>query len=500
MRPIEPAVSAATMRTNRSEKTPVPFPRIGGHKSVAEFQQHLADLGLELSCDASVLTAAGGSPLAEPLRVGEHIVGNRWCVHPMEGWDGTPDGNPSDLTRRRWRNFGLSGAKLIWGGEAVAVQPAGRANPNQLCHRPGTQAAFGELLGELKSAHAGCGLDAGGLLVGLQLTHSGRFSRPSRSDRPEPRIAYRHPVLDARFGLDEAAVLDDGELRRLTDDYVAAARTAHAAGFDFVDIKACHGYLLHEFLSAYDRPGPYGGDLAGRSKLLRDVIAGVRSECPGLDVGVRLSVFDAAPYRPGEDRVGVPENPGGGYPGFGCDRDDPTVADLTQPIALIRQLRNEDGVTLWNLTAGSPYYNPHLQRPAYFPPSDGYQPPEDPLVGCVRQMQAVRDVKRAVPDIAVVGSAYTYLQDFLPHVAQALVREGWTDFVGLGRMILSDWTLPSDTLLGRPRNTKLVCRTFSDCTTAPRNGLVSGCFPLDPAYKAMDEATRLKQIKRKLRK
>ena len=473
------------------------YPRIGGHKTADALREHAAALGLRLPCDDAVLPAADGSPMAGPIDVAGRTVGNRWCVHPMEGWDGTPDGRPSELTRRRWRNFGLSGAKLIWGGEAVAVQPSGRANPNQLCHRPGNEPAFAELLTELRAGHAESGVADGGLLVGLQLTHSGRFSRPD--DGPAPRVAYRHPVLDARFILTDAAVLTDDELRRLTDDYVAAAKTAAAAGFDFVDVKSCHGYLLHEFLSAYDRPGPYGGDLAGRSKLLRDVIAGVRAECPNLEVGVRLSVFDRPPYGPGEGRVGEVAPHDAAYPGFGCDRDDPTTADLREPIALIESLRDDLGVTLWNLTAGSPYYNPHIQRPAFYPPSDGYLPPEDPLVGCVRQMEAVRDVKAAVPDVTVVGSAYTYFQEWLPNVAQAAVRDGWADFVGLGRMVLSDWTLPADTLLARERNLKKTCRTFSDCTTAPRNGLRSGCFPLDPAYKGTDEATRLKAIKKALR-
>ena len=466
------------------------YPRIGGHKTVAAFREHAASLALNLPCDGEVLSAAEGSPLADPYEG----VGNRWCVHPMEGWDGTRDGKASDLTRRRWRNFGLSGAKLIWGGEAVAVRHDGRANPNQLCHQDGNEGEFAALLNVLKDAHREAGFADADLSVGLQLTHSGRFSRPD--GEAAPRTAYRHPVLDARVNAGDAEVFTDAELDGLIGRYVAAARTAADAGFDFVDVKACHGYLLHEFLSAYDRPGPYGGDLAGRSRMLTRIIEAVRAECPSLEIGVRLSVFDRTPYRPGEGGVGEAEGGGPAYPGFGCDRDDPGVADLSEPIALIQQLRDDHGVRLWNLTAGSPYYNPHIQRPAFYPPSDGYKPPEDPLVGCVRQLEAVRDVKAAVPDVAVVGSAYTYFQEYLPHVAQAVVRDGWADFVGLGRMVLSDWTLPADTLLGRGRNLKKTCRTFSDCTTAPRNGLRSGCYPLDPAYKAMDEAKELKSLKR----
>lgn len=482
------------------------YPRIAGLKTTEQFRDRLSELNLNLPCDDTIVSEEDGSPLAQKLVIGKRTLANRWCVHPMEGWDGTSVGQPSDLTFRRWRNFGLSGAALIWGGEAVAVQHCGRANPNQLCHRPGHEPYFGELLEELKSTHQSSFGTESAPYVGLQLTHSGRFSRPNNKNTAEPKVAYRHPVLDQRVGImSDDAVWTDGELSGLIGDYVAAAKTAQSFGYDFVDIKACHGYLLHEFLSGYDRPGLYGGDLDGRSRLLREIITAVRSECPGLEVGVRLSVFDRPPYRPdghvdGKLGPGIPEDWTADYPGFGCDRNNPMIADLSEPIALIEKLRDECDVRLWNLTAGSPYYNPHIQRPAYFPPSDGYAPPEDPLVGCVRQIEAVRDVKNAVSDIVVVGSAYTYFQEYLVPIAQAVVRDGWVDSIGLGRMILSDWTLPADSLAGRRAEKKKVCRTFSDCTTAPRNGLVSGCYPLDPDYKQRDEAAQLKALKQDMQR
>ena len=146
------------------------------------------------------------------------------------------------------------------------------------------------------------------------------------------------------------------------------------------------------------------------------------------------------------------------------------------------------------------YYNPHYQRPAMFPPSDGYQPPEDPLVGVARQIDATRILKASCPDSIIVGTGYTYLQEYLPHVAQAAVRNGWADFVGVGRMVLSYWDLPIDTLSGGEYQTKRICRTFSDCTTAPRNGMISGCFPLDAHYKDAAEHEELKEKKQELRK
>jgi len=488
------------------------YQRIGRFKTAEQFKEYLDQVAPGFPCDETVLAAAEESPLAEPISVGERTVGNRWCIHPMEGWDAEEDGTPSENTIRRWRNFGLSGAKLIWGGEAFAVRPDGRANPNQLHYRPENLAAMQRLVTSLTEAHCEqCGADgADDLLVGLQLTHSGRFCRPNRKDRLEPRIAYHHPVLDAKFGIgadDDSVVMTDDDVRRLIEAYVASAELAVRAGFQFVDVKHCHGYLGHEFLSAYSRPGPYGGSFENRTRFLRETIEAIRSACPDLMIGVRLSLFDFPPFHPdpaggsdGKLGPGIPHDFATPYPAFGCNRENPLEVDLTEPLKLIRLLRDECGVALLNLSAGSPYYNPHMQRPALYPPSDGYQPPEDPLVGCIRQIEAVRQVKQAVSDVPIVGTAYTYFQDYLPHVAQAVVRAGWTDFVGLGRMVLSYWELPADTLAGRPVQTKRICRTFSDCTTGPRNGLISGCYPLDPHYKATPEAQQLKQIKAAMRK
>jgi 2,4-dienoyl-CoA reductase-like NADH-dependent reductase (Old Yellow Enzyme family) len=475
------------------------YPKIAQLRNVSALRERLAELELQLPMDDQPLSAAAGSPLAQPTAVGRFEVANRWCIHAMEGWDANTDGSPSQHTLRRWRNFGLSGAKLIWGGEAAAVRPDGRANPNQTMAIAANRAGLTALVDELRTAHRESFGSLDGLLVGLQLTHSGRFCKPHDHKRFEPRIAYHHPLLDAKYRLDPAdqsLVFTDAELDRLADDYVAAAHLAAEVGFQFVDVKACHGYLLHEFLSARRRPGKYGGDLAGRSRLLVSIIDRIRDELPRLIVGVRLSVFDSVPFASGR-QVGQPMDYAQLVPyefGFGVSADDPMKIDLREPLALIRSLA-EHGVAIVNITCGSPYYNPHMQRPAIFPPTDGYLPPEDPLVGVCRQIHAVRECKQALPTLPLVGTGYSYLQEYLPNVAQAVVREGWVDFVGLGRMVLSYPELPADTLAGKPLSRKRICRTFSDCTTAPRNGLISGCYPLDPHYKELPERDELLAIK-----
>ena len=471
------------------------YPRVASLKTPEAFRAHLERSGIPLLFDP-VLEPPPQQPLARDIEVDGVRVGNRFCILPMEGWDGTTDGLPSDLTRRRWRNFGKSGAKLIWGGEAVAVHPDGRANPNQLMVSSATQGALASLREELLAAHRetfGAGA-ADDLYVGLQLTHSGRFSKPNAKDRPEPLTAYAHPVLDGRFprGLRQ---LTDDDLDRLVEDFIRSARIAHEAGYQFVDVKHCHGYLGHELLSARAREGRYGGSFENRTRFLRDVIDGIRAEVPALAIAVRLSVFDTVPFRKSEAGVGVPEVPPASYHSAFCMTDVSergTSLDDSRELLRFLEARRVRWVCV---TAGSPYYTPHVQRPALFPPGDGYPPPEDPLRGVARQIEATAQLKKDFPGLVFVGSAYSYLQEWLPNVAQYSVRHGMTDFVGLGRMVLSYPDLPADVLAGRPLRRKSICRTFSDCTTAPRMGLVSGCYPLDDFYVKHPDAVPLKAAK-----
>jgi len=479
------------------------YTKVKSLQNPAGFRANLETLGLPMPCD-DIVASGPTSPLAQPLEVDGLTVGNRFAIHPMEGWDGTEDGHPSDNTRRRWRHFGLSGAKFIWGGEAVAVRPDGRANPNQLMLTDATEKSIGELRDGLIAAHREAMGDDKGLVIGLQLTHSGRFCKPNDKKRMEPKILYRHPVLDAKFHLkDDVHVFSDGEIRALIDDYVVAARRAKKLGYDFVDLKHCHGYLGHEFLSAKTRPGDFGGSLENRTRFLRELVQGIHAEAPGLKIGVRMSAADFVSFRPDPEQSnaktlgpGTPDVHSTPFPyTFGSNESNPLAIDLDETKAMIAIARDL-GVKMFNITLGSPYYNPHLTRPALYPPSDGYQPPEDPLYGVMRHLEVTRDLKRAFPELMFMGSGYTYLQEFLPNVAQAVVREGWTDLVGLGRMVLSYPELPADVLAGKVVQRKRLCRTFSDCTTAPRNGLVSGCYPLDAHYKKSPEMATVTLIKK----
>jgi NADPH2 dehydrogenase len=488
---------------------PFKLTRVASLKTAADFRRHIAALQIELPCDDAILTGST-SPLGEPLQgvtINGKTIGNRWAIQPMEGWDATATGGVTAEVRRRWQRFGESGAKLICGGEAMAVRPDGRANPNQLILNEQNKKEIAEIREVLVAAHRDHFGNTDDLVIGFQLTHSGRFCKPQDKFRMEPRVAYRHPILDRRFKVtSDAQVFTDGEIEILIQDYILAARIASDAGADFVDIKHCHGYLLHEFLSAYTRTGKFGGVFENRTRILKEIVSGIRGDGNRIDIGVRLSAFDLVPFRPdptlsqpGKLGPGIPEVYENWLPyryAFGCDPQNPIAPDLTETFRFV-ELCGKLGIKILNLTAGSPYYNPHIQRPAAYPPSDGYQPAYDPLIDVARQIQMVRQIKAAsLTGMALVGSAYSYLQEYLPHVAQYVVGHGWTDLVGLGRIVLSYPEIMADAIEKGTLTPRKICRTFSDCTTAPRNGMISGCYPLDQYYTTKPEFQKLKDGKR----
>jgi len=460
------------------------------YKSVSELIAENARLGTDLRAADDL------SPLSRPAVVGGRTVGNRWCVHPMEGCDGEPDGRPGELTFRRYNRFGDGGAKLLW-GEACAVTEAARANPRQLWLAGHTRDAFAKLVADCRAAHRAANGDDSDLLLGIQLTHSGRYCYR------RPVIAAHDPLLDPRTVADRASgravspdypLVSDDDLKRLTDDYVAAAKLAAAVGFDFVDVKQCHRYLLSELLGARNRPGPYGGSFENRTRLARDVFTAVRAAAPGLILATRLNVYDGIPFHM------VDDGPGTGAPdawtaplanGWGMSESDPFTPDLTEPLRWVAEMRRL-GVALVNVTMGNPYAQPHVGRPFEYPPPDGYQTPEHPLVGVDRHFRATEAVQRANPDLPVVGTGYSYLQEFLPQVGAANVAAGRATFVGVGRAALAqpDWVrqLRAHGRVDRRR----VCRTFSYCTALmrakdhPLGQYPTGCPPFDKeAYGAV---------------
>jgi NADPH2 dehydrogenase len=480
-----------------SKKNRSKYPKIAQLKTESLFKQHLKEINAELPFSDEVESGAA-SVFSETitLRSGSKI-GNRFCILPMEGWDATTDGKPTNYTKRRWKNFAISGAKLLFGCEAVAVNPEGRANPNQLMINEANFDDFKELHTMLVAEHKTQFSLTDDFMVGLQLTHSGRFCKPYDKHKMEPQILYYHPVLNPKQGLcEDYPILTDVYIDSLIQDYINAAVLAQKAGFHFVDIKHCHGYLGHEFLSSYDRPGKYGGSFENRTRFLKDIVSGIKTAAPGLQMGIRLSAFDWMPFKADEDGIGEPAMEGPYKYAFG-GANDGLSEDLNETFEFIK-LAQDLGIELICVSGGSPYYNPHIIRPAIFPPSDGYLPPEDPLLGVARQIKVTAQIKEQFPEMVIIGSAYSYLQEWLPNVAQGVLSENKADMIGFGRMVLSYPEMPADIIKGEVIKRNKICRTFSDCTSGPRNGLISGCFPLDPYYKEMPEAKIVKEIRSKM--
>jgi len=433
-------------------------------RSLDALQKKIADLGLDLPVETDL------SPLAHRVRIGRATTPNALGIHPMEGCDGTVDGKPDELTVRRYLRFAAGGAGLLW-FEATAVVQEGRANPRQLLLVEENADAFRRLCEDaLAAAHEANGPDHIPYTT-IQLTHSGRYSRPV--DKPAPIIAHHDGLLDEVLHVPEdQPLVSDDYLDRLQDRYVKAARLAHRCGFQGVDIKSCHRYLMSELLAAHTRPGKYGGSFENRTRLLLSVVRRVREEIPELDLTVRLNVYDGHPYPWG----------------WGVSRHDPAVPDMTEPLRLIGLLK-EAGVVLINVTAGNPYFTPHINRPFDTNVIGGYTPDEHPLVGVTRLVHLARQVKETYPDLIVVGTGYSWLRQHLGNVAAGVLRRGWADIVGVGREAFAYPDFARDLLTKGEMKSRGVCITCSRCTQIMRDHGRAGCVLFDrevygPIYEA----------------
>ena len=420
--------------------------------NLEDLEQYITNLRLDIPVEHDL------SYLGKPVTIGNRIAPNSIAIHPMEGADGEQDGSPSELTFERYRSFAAGGAGVIW-MEAVAVVQDGRANPRQLFLNARTKDAFSRLVEETKEAALkSCGHEP--LLI-VQLTHSGRYSKPT--GQPQPVIAYYNAYLDKASELSEGyPLVADNYLKDLIDRFGEAARFAKEAGFDGVDIKSCHGYLLAELLSGFNRPGQFGGDYDRRTKLLRETVQHVHADHGNqLLVGVRLNLFDGLPKPNG---WGASEN---------------GEVDFSEPQRLIQELVAE-GVSVFNATAGNPYYQPHINRPYS---SGGYKPPESPLVGVERLMKLSNKMQEVAGDVPVIGVGFSFLRSAGPYVAAAAVKQGNTKMAGFGRLAFAYPDFPKQILQDGPLTRSQTCTACSGCTNLMRAGQTTGCIIRNSYYR-----------------
>ncbi|MGQ9559825.1 MAG: oxidoreductase [Candidatus Oleimicrobiaceae bacterium] len=420
-------------------------------KNKEELFGKLQELGITLPWDEDVKVL-----FATPTVAG-HKLANRFLVHPIEGFDAGAHGGPGDLTFRRYRRYASGGSGFIW-FEATAVVPEGRSNPRQLWIHPDNVDDFARLVEQTRqAARAAFGANRH-LVCVLQLTHSGRYAKPT--GKPAPIIAHHSRVLDPLHHLPaDYPLISDAELDRLQDMYVSAAKLAAQAGFDGVDVKACHRYLVSELLASFTRENSkYGGSLENRTRFLREVVERISQEVSGIFVTTRLNVYDAIEYP---------------Y-GFGVSEEDHRVPDLAEPLQLVGRLK-ELGMPVLNLSIGNPYYNPHYGRPFDFPIKGGYIPDVHPLEGIELFLRITRDIQKAYPELPVVGSGYSWLRFFLPYVAAGVVRQGWATLIGLGRGALAYPDFVRDLESTGTMDPYKCCISCSACTQIMRDGLSTGC-------------------------
>jgi len=389
------------------------------------------------------------APLREKIELNGKTIGNRLAIHPMEGCDSTPDGAPGELTTRRYMRYTKGKAGLIW-FEATAINEKARANDQQLFLNERTVGDFSLLINRMREE-----ADEGGTpspYLVLQLSHAGRFG-------DHKIIAIHDEKLDKLAKVEPSCpVISDRELEELESAYVNVARLAKQAGFDAVDVKSCHRYLLSELLGAREREDKYGGSYENRTRLIKEVVTKIKREV-GIEVAIRLNISDFLEYPIG---WGVNEK---------------GEVDLSEPLKLVGELRDM-GVRLINVTAGSPYINAYISRPA-----DGearkYTPPEYPLLGVERLIKLSREVQENFKDITVVATGLSWLREFAPYVASGMVEKGYAKIAGFGRMAFAYPDFAKDILHNKGMDKRKVCITCIRCAELKAHRKITGCVIRD---------------------
>jgi 2,4-dienoyl-CoA reductase (NADPH2) len=414
------------------------------YKTSDEILKTAHALGFELPFSDDI------SPLLNSVSTADFTVSNRLVVQPMEGYDSESDGSPSALTIRRYLRYAAGGSGIIW-YEAVAVTSEGRSNPHQLWINKYNLSKYLSLNEEVRRVAKA--LNTPPLLV-IQLTHSGRYSKPD--GKPKPQVAALNPILDKGVPY----ILSDDDLQRIQDHYVEAARLSKDAGFDAIDLKACHGYLMIDLLAACSREDSlYGGiDHSRRFRFMLETIDRIKTEVPGLTITTRLNISDL--YQGG----------------FGVDKDN--RPDFSEAISLVEELRSR-GIRMINISMGSPYFNAYVTRPFDTALPGQKVPDEHPLEGVIKMINGTALFQKRFPEIFFIGSAYSYLRQYAPNVGAAVIKNGGASFIGLGRSSFAYPDLPLDLIRNGKADPLKVCITCSGCTRLIRNLRPGGCVIRD---------------------
>ncbi len=421
------------------------------YRTLEEAKQKAAELNLHIpfAQDTKILTT--------PLKAGNHIFPNRMGIAPMEGADSLPDGSPSEYTKRRYVRMTKGGSAVIW-FEAISIVQEGRSSKTQLLLTEENLDNYKAFIADIKEE----GMRANGFAPYLimQANHSGRYSNPD--NKPAPIIAYRHPELEKYRAADDSCIVTDDYLKQLEEKFGQAAKLAREAGFDAVDIKSCHGYLLAELTSAYHRPGLYGGSYENRTRLLKNgILAAQQYRNDSFMVTSRLGIYD-------------------GYPhplGFGVSQDSGMTPDFSEPVRLVKELHEAYGLDFMDLTMGNPYATTHVTRPY---DAGKYVPDEHPFIGIDRMINGIGVVKKAVPQMVVYASAPTYMRQYADLFTAGAIEESLCDGMLFGRMAFADPDFAKQIIQEGRINPKKVCMTCGKCGDLIRAHKPTGCVVRDP--------------------
>ena len=417
------------------------------YRSLDELKEDIIRSGLELPVSEQL------DILKTPLSYNGKTLRNRLVIHPMEGCDGTTDGAPDELTFRRYERFGASGAGLLW-VEACSVNNEGRANRRQLYLNRNNLPAYKRLYDHMMSSAQTDSGDSNKPYTILQLTHAGRYSKPT-PEAPAIVTVAANPYLDPSSNPKRHLITDD-ELEHLEDKYVDTALLAKKAGFDAVDVKACHRYLISELLSAHTREGRYGGSFENRVRFLLNIIDKLKTHVD-IDITLRINAYDAIPYP------------------YGWGTDENGSPALDEPRRLMQLLWNK-GIRLTNITTGNPYYNPHIGRPSDIGP---YLAPEHPVESAARMLNIIRELKTSVPGMTIVGTGFSWFREYGANIAAACIEQGWMDLAGFGRQSFAYPDFARDIVANGMMNRNKCCIACTKCTELMRFGGQAGCVVRD---------------------
>lgn len=415
-------------------------------KSLEELENKIDKLDLNIPISQNL------DILKEEIKFGDRVIPNRLAVHPMEGTDANQDGSPGELTIRRYKRFAAGGAGLIW-LEAIAASEDGRANNKQLLIKKENLDSFKKLSVLMREEAKNIYGDDFNPYLAVQLNHSGRYGVNNH-------ILFHHELSDKSAGISpDQKVMTDEELEQVEVNFVRASKLVKEAGFDAVDIKACHRYLFSEALAAHTRDGKYGGSYENRTRLLKNTIKKVKDNVD-IDIVVRLNVYDDLAYP------------------YGWGTDENGNMDLSEPERLIKELEAL-GVKIINITASTPYLKPYINRPYDNSSGLGMEPNEEPIVGVERLINLTKFVSEKVDKCLVIGTGFSWLREYSLYSGAGVVEKSWADMIGFGRLALAYPDFARDIIENNSLDKSKVCVSCSKCAYLKANNKASGCVVRD---------------------